>query len=107
MKDFAGAEEAFRAILRDYPASDAAIPETRLWLGRTLVSLNKADDGIIEFLNVPIMYPKSLHHAEAYAEAARAYDKLGRRDKARRMWGEVLRLQPNGPFAAEAAAFKP
>ncbi len=107
MKDFAGAEEAFRAILKDYPASDAAIPETRLWLGRTLVSLNKADDGIIEFLNVPIMYPKSPLHAEAYAEAARAYGKLGRRDKARRMWGEVLRVQPNGPFAAEAAAFKP
>ncbi|HQG27303.1 MAG TPA: tetratricopeptide repeat protein, partial [Candidatus Ozemobacteraceae bacterium] len=107
MKDFAGAEEAFRSILKDYPASDAAIPETRLWLGRTLVSLGKIDEGIIEFLNVPIMYPKSPLHAEAYAEAARGYEKLGRRDKARRMWGEVLRVQPNGPFASEAAAFKP
>lgn len=107
MKDYAGAEEAFRSILKDYPVSDAAIPETRLWLGRTLVSLNKADDGIIEFLNVPVMYPKSPLHAEAYAEAARAYDKLGRRDKARRMWGEVLRIQPSGPIAAEASAYKP
>lgn len=107
MKDYPAAEETLRSILKDYPASDASIPETRLWLGRTLVALNNIEDGISELLNVPVMYPKSTLHAEAYAEAARAYDKSGRRDKARRMWSEVLRIQPAGPFAAEASAYKP
>lgn len=106
LNDYPAAEDTFRGILKDYPASDATIPEVRLWLGRTLVALNKSEDGIIELLNIPVMYPKSPLHAEAYAEAARAYHKLGRRDKARRMWAEVLRIQPSGPFAAEAAAYK-
>jgi len=107
LKDYSAAEEAFRAILKDYPASDTTIPETCLWLGRTLVALNRAEDGIIELLKLPVMYPKSTLHAEAYAETARAYHKLGRRDKARQMWSEVRRIQPTGPLAEEAAAYKP
>ncbi|HOY65956.1 MAG TPA: tetratricopeptide repeat protein [Candidatus Ozemobacteraceae bacterium] len=107
MKDYAGAVETFEGILKDYPATDVTIPETRLWLGRSLLALDRTDDGISELLKIPVMYPKSPLHADAYAEAARGYHKAGRRDKAKRMWAEVLRIQPSGPLADEAAAYKP
>ncbi len=102
MKDYEAAAATFREILKEYPATDVAIPECRLWLGRTLIAQGKKDDGILEVLKVPVLYPKSPLIAEAYAEAARAYGDLGRGQKALQMWREVVKFQSSGPLADEA-----
>lgn len=102
MKDYPGAVATFKAILKDYPSSDIAVPETRLWYGRTLIADGKIDDGILEVLKVPVLHPKSSYVAEAYVEAAKAYETLGKTARSRQMWKEVLKVQPSGPFVAEA-----
>ncbi len=104
LKDFPAAIETFKGILKDYPPTDVAIPESRLWLGRCMIASDRLDDGILEVLKVPVLYPKSPFGAEAYAEAARAYTRLGNAAKASSMWGEVLKGRPKGPLADEAAA---
>ena len=101
-KDYEGAAETFKAILKEFPATDVAIPESRLWLGRTLIAQGKQDDGILEVLKVPVLYPRSPLIPEAYAEAARAYAALGKAPKALQMWRELLKFQPTGPLADEA-----
>ena len=103
-KDYDGAAETFKAILKDYPPSDVAIPECRLWLGRTFIAQGKADDGVLEVLKVPVLYPKSPLIAEAYAEAARAFAGLGKMPKSLQMWREVLKFQFEGTLADEARA---
>ena len=101
-KDLPAAEATFREILREYPATDVAIPETRLWLGKTLLAQGKSEAGVLEILQVPVMHPKSALIAEAYVEAARAYDRAKMPARAKKMWKEVLRVQSKGPFAEEA-----
>ncbi|MBF0545012.1 MAG: tetratricopeptide repeat protein [Candidatus Riflebacteria bacterium] len=101
-KDFSGAIETFEAILKDYPSTDIAIPESRLWLGRSFIALGKTEDGILEILKIPVLYPKSSLVSEAFAEAARTYSEKGLNEKAKKMWKEVLKSQPKGPLADEA-----
>ena len=102
MKDYEGAKETFTSILKDYPSSDLVIPETRLWLGRTLIASDDIENGILELLKVPVMHPKCEHIATAYIEAARAYNKIGKNDKAKKMYSEVLKSNPNQEQKKEA-----
>jgi len=102
LKDFAGAAETFKGILKDYPNNDAAIPETRLWYGRSLIAQDKLEEGILEILKVPILFPRHPLVSEAYAEAARAYTSVGRTENAKKMWRELLKERNNGPLADEA-----
>lgn len=104
MNDFKAAIESFASILKDYPATDAAIPETRLWLGKSLIASGETDNGILEILKVPVLYPGCAHIAEAYAEAARGYQKLQNVNKSRMMYEEVLKAQPTPELRAEAEA---
>jgi TolA-binding protein len=71
--DFKAAIETFSAIIKDYPATDSSIPETRFWLGKSLIASGDVETGILEVLKVPVLYPGSQLTAEAYAEAARSY----------------------------------
>ncbi len=102
MKDYTGAKEAFNEILKNYPSTDIVIPETRLWLGRTMIALNETDDGILELLKVPVLYPKCEYISTAYIEAARAYNSLGKTDKAKKMYTEVLKSNPTQDQRKEA-----
>jgi tetratricopeptide (TPR) repeat protein len=102
LKDYPASEETFRAIIKDYPATDVVIPESHFRLGKSLIAQNRTIDGVTEILKVPVLYPKHPLAAEAYAEVARAYTTDGRTDRARKMWQEVLRLQPQGVLAEEA-----
>ena len=95
MKDYDGAKETFSQILKDYPATDQVVPETRLWLGRTMIAMEDTENGILELLKVPVLYPRSEHIATAYTEAARAYNKLNKPDKAKKMYSEVLKSKPS------------
>lgn len=102
MKDYAGAKETFEGILRDYPSTDLVIPETRLWLGRAMIGAEDYDNGVLELLKVPVMYPQCNFVADAYTEAARVYNKQGKTDKAVKMYKEVLKSHPNAEQKTEA-----
>jgi TolA-binding protein len=105
MQDYEGAKDTFSQILKDYPSTDQVIPETRLWLGRTLIALNDTENGILELLKVPVMYPKCDYIADAYIESARAYNKLGKTDKAKKMYNDALKSKPNPEQRKEAEDF--
>ncbi len=100
--DFKAAIEALSAILKDYPATDAAIPETRLWLGKSLIASGEIDNGILEILKVPVLYPGNSFIAEAYAEAARAYARQNNQGKSRMMYEELLKAKPSQALREEA-----
>ena len=102
MNDFNGAIEAFSAILKDYPATDAAIPESRLWLGKSLIASGEIENGILEVLKVPVLYPGCAFMAEAYAEAARAYAILKNFNKSNMMYEQVLKAKPSVELEQEA-----
>ncbi|HQB84230.1 MAG TPA: hypothetical protein PLR50_12085, partial [Candidatus Rifleibacterium sp.] len=57
-----------------------------------------------EVLKVPVLYPGSPFIAEAYAEAARGYEKLKNINKSRMMYEEVLKGKPSPELSAEAEA---
>lgn len=101
-KDYAAAIEEFKAVLKDYPATDAAIPESRFWLGKSLIANDEIDNGILEILKVPVLHAKAGFVAEAYAEAARAYMKIDNIRRARMMWEEVLKASPSQALKEEA-----
>lgn len=102
MQDYTGAKETFNQILKDYPSSDLVVPETRLWLGRSMIALEDTDNGILELLKVPVMYPKCNYIADAYIESARAYNKLGKADKAKKMYALALKANPTEAQKKEA-----
>lgn len=102
LNDYKSACEVFKKLLKDYPKTDAAIPESQLWLGKSLIKYGKIEDGILEVLKVPVLFPKSNFSAEAYAEAARAYAQLGKSGKSRKMWKEVLKSKPDSKLKKEA-----
>lgn len=101
-KDYKGAIETFAAILKDYPATDAAIPESRLWFGKSLIASGDLENGILEVLKVPVLYPNNEFTALAYAEAARAYEKLNNINKSRMMYEELLKTNPATELREEA-----
>ncbi|MBF0410429.1 MAG: tetratricopeptide repeat protein [Candidatus Riflebacteria bacterium] len=101
-KDFPAAIQTFESILKELPAGDIAVPESRLWYGRSLIAAGKDQDGIIELLKIPFLYPKSPLAPEAYSESARAYTKTGNHEKAASIWEEYLKTQSSGPLADEA-----
>ncbi len=103
-RDYKGATETFAAILKDYPATDAAIPESRLWFGKSLIASGDIENGILEILKVPVLYPGSEFIAPAYAEAARAYEKLNNINKSRMMYEELLKVKPSTDLRQEAEA---
>lgn len=102
MQDYVAAKETFTKILKDYPATDLVIPETRLWLGRTLIASEDIENGILELLKVPVLYPRCSYIADAYIEAARAYNKLGSTNKAKKMYSEALKFSPTKEQRQEA-----
>jgi len=101
-KDYKGAVETFAAILKDYPATDAAIPESRLWFGKSLIATGEMENGILEVLKVPVLYPNSGFSAQAYTEAARTYEKLNNINKSRMMYEELLKTSPTADLRQEA-----
>jgi TolA-binding protein len=102
LQDFPGAEETFKSILKEYPSTDVAIPETRLWYGKSLCAQNRYEDGILEILKVPVLHSRNPLVPEAFAEAARAYEAQGNKAKAKKMWQETVKAQPSGELAKEA-----
>ncbi|GAB4276349.1 MAG: hypothetical protein Kow0029_18220 [Candidatus Rifleibacteriota bacterium] len=100
--DYPAAIETFKGVLKDYPSTDSAIPESRLWLGKSLIASGDLDNGILEILKVPVLYPGSPFIAEAYAEAARAYEKKDNLKKSLQMWEEVLKHKPSEDLKKEA-----
>jgi TolA-binding protein len=103
-KDYKGAIENFAAILKDYPATDAAIPESRLWFGKSLIASGDIENGILEVLKVPVLYPGSEFIGQAYAESARAYARLNNINKSRMMYEELLKVNPSPELRQEAEA---
>lgn len=102
MQDYQGAIETFAAILKDYPATDAAIPESRLWFGKSLIAAGDLENGILEVLKVPVLYPGSEFIPQSYAEAARAYLKLNNLNKSQMMYEELLKANPDEELRKEA-----
>jgi len=67
-----------------------------------LIALDRVDEGILEVLKVPVLFPRSQFVPEAYANAARAYFSQGKDENAQKMWRELLQVQGKGPLAQEA-----
>ncbi len=100
--DYPAAIETFKKLLKDYPSTDAAIPESQLWLGKSLIANKDIDEGILAILKVPVLYPQSNLAAEAYAEAAKAYESKDNLKKSLAMWQQVLDSSPSPELKLEA-----
>lgn len=102
MGDYENSIKNLSAILKEYPATDVVIPEARLWLGKGLIATGKVDDGVLEALKVPVLYPKNKDVAEAYATAARGYKQVKNQEKMEMMYREVLKHKPSAALKTEA-----
>jgi TolA-binding protein len=102
MGDYENSIKNLSAILKEYPATDVVIPEARLWLGKGLIATGQVEDGVLEALKVPVLYPKNKDVAEAYATAARGYKQVKNQEKMEMMYKEVLKHKPSAALKTEA-----
>lgn len=96
MNDYESAIGEFRKVLTNYPPTDAAIPESRYWLGKSIIMSGEIEDGILEILRVPVFHSDTIYAAKAYVAAAKGYEKLGDSIRAKAMWNKVLLSNPTG-----------
>ena len=92
-KDYAQAEEGFRAFLRKYP-SDRMAPEAEYWLGESLFQRQRYRDAAESFLNVSTKYESTAKAPDALLRLGTSLAALGEKEAACASLGEVLRKYP-------------
>ena len=92
-KDYAFAEEGFRAFLSRY-SSDRQAPEAQYWLGESLFQRQRYRDAAENFLNVSTKYETTPKAPDALLRLGQALAALGEREAACASFGEVLRKYP-------------
>jgi tol-pal system protein YbgF len=92
-KDYALAEDAFRAFLRKYP-SDRMAPEAEYWLGESLYQRQRYRDAAEAFLNVSTKYESTAKAPDALLRLGTSLAALGEKEAACASLGEVMRKYP-------------
>jgi tol-pal system protein YbgF len=99
-KDYALAEEGFRAFLRKYP-SDRMAPEAQYWLGESLFQRQRYRDAAEAFLNVSTKYESTAKAPDALLRLGQSLAVLGEKEAACASLGEVLRKYPRAALGVK------
>jgi tol-pal system protein YbgF len=99
-KDYALAEEAFRAFLRKFP-SDRMAPEAEYWLGESLFQRQRYRDAAEAFLNVSTKYESTARAPDALLRLGQSLAVLGEKEAACASLGEVLRKYPRAALGVK------
>jgi tol-pal system protein YbgF len=99
-KDYALAEDGFRAFLRKYP-SDRLAPDAEYWLGETLFQRQRYRDAAEAFLNVSTKYESTAKGPDALLRLGQSLAALGEKEAACASLGEVLRKYPRAALSVK------
>ena len=97
-KDYALAEESFRAFLKKYP-SDRLVPDANYWLGESLFQRQRYRDAAESFLVVSTKYETASRAPDALLRLGQSLAALGEKDAACATFHEVGRKYPRGSLA--------
>jgi tol-pal system protein YbgF len=101
-KDFALAEDAFRAFLKQYPR-DRRVPEATYWLGESMFQRQRYRDAAESFLAVTTKHEKSAKAPDALFRLGQALAALGENEAACAALGEVSRKYPRASAGVKQA----
>jgi tol-pal system protein YbgF len=99
-KDYALAEDGFRAFLRKYP-SDRMAPEAQYWLGESLFQRQRYRDAAEAFLTVSTKYESTAKAPDALLRLGQSLAVLGEKEAACASLGEVLRKYPRAALGVK------
>ena len=97
-KDYALAEESFRAFLKKYPA-DRLVPDANYWLGESLFQRQRYRDAAESFLAVSTKYETAGRAPDALLRLGQSLAALGEKDAACATFNEVGRKYPRASLA--------
>ena len=92
-KDYALAEESFRAFLRTYP-NDRLAADAHYWLGEALFQRQRYRDAAESFLTVSTRYETAAKAPEAMVRLGQSLAALGEKDAACGTFAEIGRKYP-------------
>ncbi|HXW29090.1 MAG TPA: tol-pal system protein YbgF [Xanthobacteraceae bacterium] len=92
-KDYALAEDSFRAFLRTYP-NDRLAADAHYWLGESLFQRQRYRDAAEAFLTVSTRYETAAKAPEALVRLGQSLAALGEKDAACGTFGEIGRKYP-------------
>jgi tol-pal system protein YbgF len=92
-KDYALAEDSFRAFLRTYPG-DRLAADAHYWLGESLFQRQRYRDAAESFLTVSTRYETAAKAPEAMVRLGQSLAALGEKDAACGTFGEIGRKYP-------------
>jgi tol-pal system protein YbgF len=92
-KDYALADDGFRAFLRKYP-SDRLAPDAQYWLGESLFQRQRFRDAAESFLNVSTKYEATPKAPDALLRLGQSLAALGEKEAACASLAEVTRKYP-------------
>ena len=95
-KDYALAEDGFRAFLKKYP-SDAMVADAHYWLGESLYQRQRYQDAAKSFLTVTTNHSSNAKAPEALLRLGQSLAALGEKETACATWGEVGRKYAKAP----------
>jgi tol-pal system protein YbgF len=102
-KDYALAEENFRAFLRSYP-NDRLAGDAHYWLGEALFQRQRYRDAAESFLTVSTRYGTAAKAPEAMVRLGQSLAALGEKDAACSTFGEIGRKYPRAGMTVKQMA---
>jgi tol-pal system protein YbgF len=99
-KDYALAEDAFRAFLRKFP-SDRMAADAEFYLGESMFARQRYRDAAEAFLNVSTKYESAARAPDALLRLGQSLAFLGEKEAACASLGEVLRKYPRAALAVK------
>jgi tol-pal system protein YbgF len=102
-KDYALAEDSFRAFLRTYP-SDRLAADAHYWLGEALFQRQRYRDAAESFLTVSTRYETAAKAPEAMVRLGQSLAALGEKDAACGTFGEIGRKYPRAGMTVKQMA---
>ena len=99
-KDYALAEDGFRAFLRKFP-SDRLAPDAEYWLGESMFQRQRYRDAAEAFLNVSTKYESTAKGPDALLRLGQSLAALGEKEAACASLGEVLRKYPRAGLSVK------
>lgn len=97
-KDYAGAMEAFKGLLADYPAHKYA-GNAQYWIAEIHYARSEWERAILEFDKVIKNYPRSEKMAASILKQGFAFENLGSKKEARVLLESVIERFPKSPEA--------
>ena len=99
-RDYALAEDGFRAFLRRYP-SDRLASDAQYWLGESLFQRQRYRDAAESFLNVSTKFETAARAPDALLRLGQALAAMGEKEAACASFAEVGRKYPRASVSVK------